>query len=123
MIKKMDHVVFTTKDLTKTFAFYKVLGFETKSGEGRYEMYAGDFKINVHILNKELLPHAMHVKTGSLDICFEISGNIQLYKKQLEDEGLIIEMGIVHRNGTKGQMNSLYLRDPDGNLVEICSYE
>ena len=123
MIKNIDHFVITTKNISKTLDFYGRLGFRVKDCSTRYELYAGNFKINVHILDQELLPHAQNVKTGSLDVCFEISGNIDVYKKQLEDKGFEVEMGIVKRMGVKGEMNSIYIRDFDGNLLEFCSYE
>lgn len=122
MIKKIDHVVITAKNIFTTIDFYKELGFQIKSSGGRYELYAGDFKINVHILGKELSPHAQNIQTGSADLCFEITGSIELYKKELENKGIPIELGVVPRKGVNGDMNSIYLRDPDENLIEFCSY-
>lgn len=123
MIKKVDHIVITTSNIEKCLSFYNKLGFSAKNAGGRYELFAGDFKINVHILGKELSPHAQNIKSGSADLCFEIDGNIEKYKKELESNGLQIELGVVERNGIKGAMNSIYLRDPDGNLLEFSSYE
>ena len=123
MIKNIDHFVITTKNISDTINFYSRLGFEVKDCGTRHELYAGNFKINVHILDHELSPHALNIKTGSADICFEILGNIQGYKKELEDKGFEIELGVVKRNGVKGPMNSIYIRDFDGNLLEFCSYE
>ena len=57
------------------------------------------------------------------DFCFEIKGSLDDFCQQLQGNGLDIELGIVERHGVLGAMKSLYLRDPDGNLVEICSYE
>lgn len=123
MIKKMDHIVVTTADAESCLNFYEKLGFEAKDTGSRYELYAGNFKINVHILGRELSPHAQNIRTGSDDLCFEISGDIDSCKKQLESKGLTIELGVVTRNGVKGAMKSIYLRDPDGNLIELCSYK
>ena len=123
MIKKIDHFVITSKNISSTVDFYSRLGFQVKDCGTRYELYAGDFKINVHILDKELFPHALNVKSGSSDICFEIEGNIDVYKKDLIDRGFEIELGVVKRTGVKGEMNSVYIRDFDGNLLEFCSYE
>lgn len=122
MIKKVDHIVITTSDIEKCLDFYEKLGFSARNTGGRYEFFAGNFKINVHILGKELSPHAQNVKTGSADLCFEIDGSIEKYKTDLENTGLQIELGVVARNGVNGSMSSIYLRDPDGNLVEFCSY-
>ena len=122
MIKKIDHIVITTSNIEKCLEFYESIGFKSKVSSERYEIFAGDFKINIHIEGKELSPHAQNVKVGSADICFEINGNIDAFKKNLENKLLIIELGIVERVGVNGSMKSIYLRDPDGNLIEFCSY-
>lgn len=121
MIKKIDHIVFTTSNVDSCINFYVALGF-TLRNEGNYELYAGDFKINVHIRNHELHPHALYIQSGSADLCFEIDDDIERYKQTLENKGFTIEQGIVKRSGVKGSMQSIYLRDPDGNLIEFCSY-
>ncbi len=122
MFKKIDHLVITVRDILKAQTFYEKLGFSFEERDGRYALHAGDFKINVHILGQELSPHAKHVQVGSSDICFEISGTIDTFKTELEAHGIAIELGIVKRKGTRGPMRSLYVRDPDGNLLEFCSY-
>lgn len=122
MIQKIDHVVITTGDIDKCLDFYGKLGFKPKSANGRHELFAGDFKINVHIKGAELSPHAGHVQTGSADLCFEIDGDIGAFKAEIEKKGLEIELGTVDRTGVRGSMKSVYLRDPDGNLVEFCRY-
>lgn len=123
VIKKIDHIVITAKNISSTVEFYQKLGFTAHNKGDRCELYAGDFKINVHILGKELSPHAKHVQTGSNDFCFEIEGSIENFYKELKQSGLKIEVDIVKRHGVRGTMKSIYLRDPDGNLVEISSYE
>lgn len=123
MIHKIDHTVITTSNPSACISFYKALGFSVRDAGGRYELFAGDFKINVHILGEELTPHAGRVQPGSADFCFEINDNLEEFKKTLEENGLTVELGIVKRNGVRGSMKSIYLRDPDGNLLEFCSYE
>lgn len=123
MIKKIDHIVITTSDIKACIGFYTCLGFSSQNPGGRYELFAGDFKINVHIKNQELSPHAQYVQTGSADLCFEIIGDIDHFKAALLEKGLVIELGVVKRIGVNGNMRSIYLRDPDGNLIEFCSYE
>ncbi len=123
MIKKIDHIVITTRNINACLDFYTKLGFEVKAQNNRYELFAGDFKINVHILGKELSPHAQNVQSGSADICFEISGDIDAYMQELQSKGFIVELGVVSRNGVRGEMKSCYLRDPDGNLLEFASYQ
>ncbi|MEG1095193.1 MAG: VOC family protein [Clostridiales bacterium] len=123
MIKKVDHIVITTANIEECIEFYKKLGFTVHDDFGRYELFAGDFKINVHIKGHELLPHAKNVKIGSGDLCFEISDDINAFKDSLVAKNLEIEEGIVERHGVKGVMQSIYLRDPDGNLIELSKYK
>lgn len=122
-ILKVDHFVITTSNIEACLSFYKKLGFQVRQGNGKFELFAHNFKINVHILHQELLPHAQNVQVGSADYCFEIHGSLSFFKKELEKKGLIPLSDIVDRNGVKGAMKSIYLRDPDGNLVEFCSYK
>ncbi len=123
MIKKLDHVVITTAHVDVCLRFYEKLGFTSKVSEGRCELFAGDFKINVHTLGSELSPHAQNVQSGSADFCFEIEGAAQNFKQMLEEKGVEIEQGVVARTGVRGKMSSVYVRDPDGNLLEFSSYE
>lgn len=122
MIKKIDHMVITTSRPQDCLKFYEKLGFDSRDAGGRYELYAGDFKINVHIRGSELHPHARNIQPGSADICFETEVSLAELKEKLEKADLEIELGIVDRTGVKGPMESIYLRDPDGNLIEISSY-
>ena len=123
MIKKLDHFVITTADVSACVAFYEKLGFLARDAGGRWELFSGDFKINVHIKGHELEPRARNVQTGSADVCFELEGSLDECRGLLEARGVAIELGIVTRHGVRGEMRSLYLRDPDGNLVELCQYE
>lgn len=122
MIRKVDHMVITTQRVEECLEFYKKLGFTPKKSIGRYELYAGDFKINVHVKGSELTPHAQNVTMGSADFCFEISGDIEKYKAKLESLGILIELGVVFRTGVNGEMKSIYVRDLDGNLLEFSQY-
>ncbi|WP_227450920.1 VOC family protein [Clostridioides sp. ES-S-0108-01] len=122
MIKKIDHVVITTNNIENCISFYKKLGFTSKEMNKKYELYTGDFKINVHIKGNELSPHNKNIQTGSADLCFEINKNIDETKKYLKQNGIQIEQGIVERIGVFGKMKSIYLRNPDRNLIELSSY-
>ena len=123
MIQKIDHLVITASDPARTLDFYKKLGFSVRDASGRYELFSGDFKINVHILGSELSPHAGSVQPGSADLCFETDDDLEGLKTRLEDDGLQIALGVVERTGVRGKMKSIYLRDPDGNLIELCNYK
>lgn len=122
MIKKIDHLVITTAKINDCLDFYQKLGFTLKQEEARYALFAGDFKINVHCKGSEIAPYAKHVQVGSADLCFEVTEDLANYKKLLENRGLAVEIGLVLRHGTRGEMQSLYLRDPDGNLIELAQY-
>lgn len=122
-IKKLDHLVITTAQPQACLAFYQALGFTARDAGGRFELFAGDFKINVHLLGRELSPHAAQVQPGSADLCFELDGSVDDFCQTLRARGLDAELGIVSRTGVRGPMRSVYLRDPDGNLVECSSYD
>ncbi|MEF9926036.1 MAG: VOC family protein [Raoultibacter sp.] len=122
-IKKIDHIVITTAEITACISFYEALGFTARDAGGRWELFAGDFKINVHLRGHELEPKAQNVQTGSADLCFEIEGSAEACRQSLLESGTLRELKVVVRHGVRGEMHSLYLRDPDGNLVELCSYE
>ena len=123
MIQKLDHLVITTSQPEACLAFYEKLGFCPKAAAGRYELHAGDFKINVHLQGAELSPHATNVQPGSADLCFEIDSSLENFCAAAQENGLSLLLGIVPRNGVKGPMHSAYYNDPDGNLVEFCCYE
>lgn len=122
MFKRIDHFVITTNDIDACLTFYQKLGFVSKCNYGRYALYQNGFKINVHVLGNELFPHAKHVQVGSVDICIELAIDIYMFKEYLESKGFDIEEGIVSRNGFYGTMESIYIRDIDGNLLEFCHY-
>lgn len=122
MICKVDHMVITTDSVAACIAFYKALGFRAQDAGERWELFCGDFKINVHRKGHELEPKARHVQQGSADFCLETDGPMAACRDALVQKGLEIELGIVTRHGARGEMHSVYLRDPDGNLIELCSY-
>lgn len=123
MIRKVDHMVITTSDLAACLSFYQALGFRAQDAGGRWELFAGDFKINVHRKGHELEPKAGTVQIGSADFCLETDCSIAVCADALMQKGIDIVLGIVTRHGVRGEMRSIYLRDPDGNLIEMCSYE
>ena len=120
-IKKIDHIVLTTGNIEDCLQFYKSLGFEVIDRGYRYEVYAGDFKINIHIEGHELQPNAYHACPGTLDLCMEIDDDIYKFRENLLMKGFeVSEIG--YKSGVNGEMKSFYLRDPDRNLLEFCSY-
>ncbi|MEG0167188.1 MAG: VOC family protein [Ruthenibacterium sp.] len=123
MISKIDHLVLTTANADACIAFYEKLGFRAQQTDGRLALFAGDFKINIHVKGHELEPKARHVQPGSADLCFEVSQDLAMCRAILREKGLALELDDVPRVGVHGKMRSLYLRDPDENLIELCHYE
>ena len=79
-------------------------------------------KINLHKLGSEFEPKAKNVKEGSADLCFIVEQNLEDIVLYLKKEGIKIEEGIVERTGANGKIKSIYLRDPDLNLIELSNY-
>lgn len=123
-LNRLDHLVLTVKDINKTIDFYvNILGMEKEIFKGsRVALKYGNSKINLHELGKEFEPKAQNVQEGSADLCFIIDTPLEEAKNFIEKQGLKIEEGIVQRTGAKGVINSIYLRDPDLNLIELSNY-
>ena len=122
-IKSLDHLVITTNDLEKCLWFYvDILEMELDRRNDRYAVKFGNQKINIHRQKAEFMPAAQNVTFGSADICFIADGNIEEIYEELKAKNAPIELGIVPRTGAMGKIQSIYLRDPDGNLVEISTY-
>ena len=122
-IKSLDHLVITTQDLEQCLAFYgEVLDMEIRQRGGRYSLCFGSQKINIHKEKAEFLPAAAHVTYGSQDLCLIAEGSITEIYEEIKRKGYPVEVPPCRRNGALGPMQSIYLRDPDGNLVEISSY-
>ena len=124
MIRALDHLVLTVRDLPATERFYvELLGMQAvQFGEGRRALRFGAQKINLHVQGQEIAPHAMHPVAGSADLCLLIEGGpqeLQRMRQRLVEAGIELEAGPVARAGATGPIESLYLRDPDGNLLEL----
>lgn len=122
-LKNIDHMVITTENLEKCLHFYvDMLHMEHECIEGHHAVKFGNEKINIHTAKGEFQPAAGNVTYGSQDFCLIAKGDIYEIKEKLQSCGCQIIEGVVERIGTLGPMNSIYLRDPDGNLVEIAVY-
>ncbi|OXA50112.1 glyoxalase domain-containing protein 5 [Folsomia candida] len=126
-VSSFDHLVLTVKNLAESIAFYeKVLGMETikfgPNGE-RTALQFGIQKINLHEVGKEFKPHALVPKAGSGDLCFVSENPLIKWQEHLARLNISVEEGPVPRTGARGRMNSIYVRDPDGNLIEIAYYD
>jgi catechol 2,3-dioxygenase-like lactoylglutathione lyase family enzyme len=124
-IDRIDHFVLTVSDIDATCAFYEaVLGLEiTVFGNGRKALSFGEQKINLHQQGAEFTPHARVPAPGSADFCLTTSVPLEDVIAHLEASGIAIEEGPVARTGARAALRSVYIRDPDGNLVEISNEE
>jgi catechol 2,3-dioxygenase-like lactoylglutathione lyase family enzyme len=89
---------------------------------GRHALAFGEQKINLHERGREIEPHALRPTPGSADLCFVVDEPPAALAARLDRIGVPIELGPVERDGARGRITSFYLRDPDGNLVELGSY-
>lgn|SRR5699024_399557 len=123
-ITHLDHLVLTVKDIDVSVAFYQKLGMKKQLFlGGRVALQFGQQKINLHQLGKEFEPKAKQVQAGSADLCFIVSEPLEQVLDYLKEQHLSIEEGIVERTGAVGTIRSIYLRDPDGNLIELSNYQ
>ena len=123
-INRLDHLVLTVKDIDRTVEFYtQILGMQKEVFKGsRIALKYGNQKINLHELGHEFEPKAFNVKDGSADLCFIVDTKIEEVKEFLESKGIEIIEGIVPRTGAIGAIKSVYIRDPDMNLIELSNY-
>ncbi len=124
IINRIDHFVMTVKDIDVTCDFYsRILGMSVVTfGAGRKALVFGTQKINLHAAGKEFDPKALRPVPGAVDVCFIAESPLEEVIKELNSSGVFIEEGPVRRTGATGDILSVYLRDPDGNLVEISNY-
>ena len=122
-IRSIDHLVLTVEDIDSTVAFYtSVLGMQQREfSGGRIALFFGSQKINLHRKGEELSPHAQHPTGGSADICLLTETPLEQAMREVESRGVSIIEGPVRRSGARGGILSFYLRDPDGNLIEISN--
>lgn len=123
-IDALDHLVLTVADVGASCAFYtRVLGMEEITfGEGRKALAFGAQKINLHARGHEFEPKALRPTPGSADLCLLTALPMAEVAGHLRREQVAIEAGPVVRTGARGPIESVYLRDPDGNLIEISRY-
>ena len=123
-IDRLDHFVLTVVDLKVTCAWYqRVLGMRPVTfGEGRTALVFGSQKINVHQVDRIFHPAAKVPTPGSADVCFIVGVPLDQVKAHLLREGVAIEAGPAYRAGATGAIRSIYVRDPDENLIELSVY-
>ncbi len=123
-IARLDHIVLTVADIERTCAFYtRVLGMEVATfGEGRTALRFGTQKINLHAADNIPGLVANTPTPGSGDLCFITELPLAEVIAHLERCGVAIVAGPGPRAGAIGTIQSVYIRDPDKNLVEISNY-
>ncbi len=121
MIGSVDHIVITTRDLERCLDFYtRALGMRIERyGENRIALRFGDHKFNVHPPGFDAGIKARVPTPGSLDLCFLADRPLDEVIAHLGRERVPIEEGPVNRTGARFMIRSVYVRDPDGNLIEI----
>ena len=123
-VSHLDHLVLTVADIEISCQFYQsALNFEVITfGENRKALKFGNQKINLHQVGKEFEPKALHPTAGSADLCFIAETPLEEVIAHLQTQNIDIIEGPIERTGAMGKILSIYLRDPDQNLIEISNY-
>lgn len=126
-ISGLDHLVLTVTEISRSVHFYTTcLGmvsevFGAADGTKRWALKFGSQKINLHLSGEEFLPKAENPSPGSADLCFLSNAPLTDWQVHLRSKGIAVEEGPLPRTGATGTIISIYLRDPDGNLIEISN--
>jgi len=124
-VTSLDHLVLTVVDIGRSIAFYTdALGmaatrFTAADGTARAALHFGAQKINLHLAGAEFAPRARRALPGTADLCFLTGAPLAQWQRWLAERGVTIEHGPADRTGACGPIRSIYLRDPDGNLIEV----
>ena len=128
-IQSIDHIVLQSSDVPTTIRFYtEILGMAHSEfqpptgGPMRQSLHFGEQKINLHDSGAPFLPHARNPAAGSVDLCLITQHPLDDWQQHFANCGVVIEDGPVRKTGAKGTLLSIYIRDPDGNLIEISNY-
>jgi catechol 2,3-dioxygenase-like lactoylglutathione lyase family enzyme len=125
---RFDHIVLTVKDIEETVMFYqRALGLEREvfsgsDGQPRYALRFGNQKINLQDRATDTVNKAQSPTFGSADFCLIAALPLEKVLDHLRAENIAIVAGPITRRGAAGTMQSVYFRDPDGNLVEVSEY-
>ncbi|MDY7580257.1 VOC family protein [Pseudomonas sp. CCI3.1] len=122
-ISHLDHLVLTVRDIPVSLDFYsRVLGMQpVVFGQGRHALSFGQQKINLHQAGAEFEPKATHPLPGSADLCFIVNDRLDTVIEHLRAHSVNILEGPVMRTGARGPIRSIYLLDPDLNLIELSN--
>ena len=127
VVQSLDHLVLTVVDIEATLTFYtghlgmRAEVFHPTDGTTRHALVFGAQKINLHQAGREFEPKAQTPVTGSADLCFLTDLPVAEWMEHLQAQGVAVQEGPVRRTGAQGPILSIYLRDPDGNLIELSN--
>ena len=123
-VVSLDHLVITVRDMPRTLKFYvDILGMrEVTFGDDRKALTYGQQKINLHQFGEEFEPKASRPLPGTADLCFLIDVDLSECIEHLISNDIEILQGPIERTGALGPINSIYIRDPDANLIELSTY-
>ncbi|HET9087422.1 MAG TPA: VOC family protein [Acidobacteriaceae bacterium] len=122
VLEHLDHLVLTVANIDATVDFYtEVLGMDVVTLEGRKALAFGIQRVELHQRGHELNPRSAHPTPGSADLCFLTNTPLQEVMESLAEQRVHIEEGPVERSGAIGKLRSIYVRDPDRNLIEISN--
>ena len=121
-LERLDHLVLTVGSIDAAVDFYtEVLGMDLVLLEGRKNLTFGVQTIKLHQRGHELSPHAAHATPGSADLCFVTPTPLEEVVEYLSALKIHVELGPVPRASGVGKLRSVYIRDPDRNLIEISN--
>ncbi|KAJ5216957.1 hypothetical protein N7468_009965 [Penicillium chermesinum] len=131
-VKSLDHLVLTVRSIPDTIAFYtthlgmrhEVFVSPANRAVQRHALIFGSQKINLHQSGNEFEPKAQSVQPGSADLCFLTDESVEKVLEAFREANIEVLEGatIVDRIGAVGPLKSVYVRDPDGNLIEVSNY-
>ena len=122
-LQKIDHLVLSVADVERSCRFYcDVMGMRrVMFGENRTALHFGETKINLHPIDWDYYLKAENPSAGSADLCFIVDEDVCLLKTSLLGLGIEVIEGPIARTGAIGDLVSIYVRDPDGNLIELAN--